>query len=98
MKINIAYNDSFRTFDSPSGVYFVGVTVIYNGNRFEELNSYEDSPYKQDEEIVLDENLKIILHYYSNPILSEILEEFSGYEGMGFIEIKKDVFRVSVCI
>ena len=98
MKINIAYNDSFRTFDSPLGVYFVGVTVIYNGNRFEALNSYEDSPYKQDEEIVLDEDLKIILHYYSNPILAEILEEFSGYEGMGFIEIKNEKFHISVCI
>ncbi len=98
MRINIAYNDSLRTFNSPSGVYFVGVGVIYNGNRFEALNSYTDSPYKQDEEIVLDENLKIILHYYNNPILAEILEEFSGYEGIGFIEIKSEVFHISVCI
>lgn len=98
MRINIAYNDSLRTFNSPSGVYFVGVGVIYNGNRFEALNSYTDSPYKQDEEIVLDENLKIILHYYNNPILAEILEEFSGYEGIGFIEIKNDVFHISVYI
>ena len=98
MRINIAYNNSLRTFDSPLGVYFVGVTVIYNGNRFEALNPYTDSPYKQDEEIVLDENLKIILHYYSNPILAEILEEFSGYEGIGFIEIGSEVFHISVCI
>lgn len=98
MRINIVYNNSLRTFDSPSGVYFVGVTVIYNGNRFVALNSYMDSPYKQDEEIVLDENLKISLHYYSNPILAEILEEFSGYEGIGFIEIKSEVFQISVCI
>ena len=49
-------------------------------------------------EIVLDENLKIILHYYNNSILAEILEEFSGYEGLGFIEIKNEVFQISVCI
>ena len=47
---------------------------------------------------VIDENLKIILHYYNNPILAEILEEFSGYEGLGFIEIKNEVFQISVCI
>ncbi len=77
MRINIIYNNSLRTVDSPPGVYFVGVGVICNGSRFEALNSYTDSPHKQDKEIVLDENLKIILHYYSNPMLSEILEEFS---------------------
>lgn len=98
MRINIAYNDSLTTFNSPSGVYFVGVTVIYNSNYFVALCSYEDSPYKQDKEVVLDENLKIILHYYSNPILVEILEEFSGYEGMDFIEIKNEKFHISVCI
>ena len=98
MRINIAYNNSLRTFDSPSGVYFVGVGVIYNGNRFEVLNSYTDSPYKEDEEIVLDANLKIILHYYSDAILAEILKEFSGYEGLSFIEIKNEVFHISVCI
>lgn len=98
MRINIAYNNNLRTFDSPSGVYFVGVGVIYNGKRFEALNSYTYSPYKEDEEIVLDENLKIILHYYNNPILAEILEEFSSYEGLGFIEIKNEIFQISVCI
>ena len=98
MRINIAYNNGLKVFDSPSDVYFVGVTVIYKGCRFEALNSYTDSPYKQEEEIVLDEKLKIILHYYINPILAEILEEFSGYEGMGFIEIKNEKFHISVCI
>ena len=64
MRINIAYNDSLRTVDSPSGVYFVGVTVIYNSNHFVALCSYEDSPYKQDKEIVLDENFKIARSWF----------------------------------
>ena len=96
MRINVAYNNSSRVFDSPRRVYFVGITASYKGNRFEVLNSYTDSPYKQDEELVLDENLKIIFHYYSNPILAEILEEFSGYDGINFIEIKNEVFHISV--
>lgn len=98
MRINIAYNNSLRVFDPPPGVYFVGVTAIYKENHFIALNSCKDDPCKQDEEIVLDEHFKIIIHYYSNPTLAEILEEFSGYEGISFIEMKNEVFRISVSI
>ncbi len=98
MRVNIVYNNSSRVLESPTGVYFVGITVIYNDNRFEALNSYTESPYKQDEEIVLEKNLKIILHYYSNPILEEVFEQFLGYEGLSFIEIKNEVFHISACI
>ena len=66
----------------------VGATIIYEGKRFEALNSYNDSPFKQEEEIIFDEKLKVILHYYSNPVLEEVLKEFLGFEGIKCIEIK----------
>ena len=98
MKISINCNDNLKVFDSPPSVYFVGATIICKGKKFVALDSYNDSPLKQDEEIIFDEKLKVILHYYSNPALEEILTEVSGYEGPGFIEIKTEVFQISVCI
>jgi len=98
MKISINYNGKLRAFTSPPNIYFVGATVIHNGKRFISLNSYDDSQFKQDEEIIFDENLKVILHYYSNPTLEEVLKEFSGFEGIEFIEIKNDVFHISVIV
>lgn len=98
MKISINYNDNRKVFDTPPSVYFVGVTIICEGKNFVALNSYNDSPFKQDEEIILNENLKVILHYYSNPALEEILKEFSGFEGITCIEIKNDAFHISVIV
>lgn len=98
MKISINYNDNWKAFDSPPSVYFVGATIIYKGKRFEALNSYNDSPFKQDEEIIFDEKLKVILHYYSNPTLEEVLKEFSGFEEIRCIEIKNDVFHLSIIV
>lgn len=98
MKISINYHDNRKVFSSPQSVYFVGATIIYEGKRFEALNSYNDSPFNQDEEIIFDEKLKVILHYYSNPMLEEVLKEFSGFEGIRFIEIKNDVFNLSITV
>ncbi len=98
MKISINYNDNWKVFDSPPSVYFVGATIIYKGKRFEALNSYNDSPFKQDEEIIFDEKLKVILHYYSNPALEEILTEFSGFEGIRCIEMRNDAFHISIIL
>ena len=98
MKISINYNDNRKVFSSPQSVYFVGATIIYEGKRFEALNSYNDSLFKQDEEIIFDEKLKVILHYYSNPVLEEVLKEFSGFEGIRCIEIKNDVFHISIIV
>ena len=98
MKISINYNDNWKAFDSPPSVYFVGATIIYEDKRFEALNSYNDSPFKQDKEIIFDEKLKVILHYYSNPALEEVLTEFSGFEGIRCIEIINDAFHISVIV
>ena len=98
MKISINYNDNWKTVDSPTSVYFVGATIIYKDKRFEALNSYNDSPFKQDEEIIFDENLKVILHYYNNPTLEEVLTEFSGFEGIRCVEIKNDIFHMSIIV
>lgn len=97
MKISINYNNNWKLFDSPPNVYFVGATIIYENKRFEALNSYNDSPFKQDEEIIFDE-LKVILHYYSNPALEEILTEFSGFEGISYIEMRNDTFHISIIV
>ena len=98
MKISINCNDNLKVFDSPPSVYFVGATIICEDKKFVALNSYNDSPFKQDEEIIFDENLKVILHYYSNPVLEEVLKEFSGFEGIRYIEIKNDVFYISIIV
>ena len=98
MKISINYNDNWKVFDSPKSVYFVGAAIIYKGKRFEALNSYNDSPFKQDEEIIFDEKLKVIFHYYSNPVLEEVLKEFLGFEGIRCIEIKNDAFHISIIV
>jgi len=98
MKISINYNDNRKVFSSPQSVYFVGATIIYKGKRFEALNSYNDNPFKQDEEIIFDEKLKVILHYYSNPTLEEVLKEFSGFGGIRCMEIKNNVFHISIIV
>lgn len=98
MKISINYNNSLQVFDFPHGAYFVGATVIYKEKRFVALNSYDDNPFKQDEELDFDEKFKVILHYYSNPMLEEVLKEFSGFEGIRFIELKNDVFNLSITV
>lgn len=96
--VSINYNDNRKAFGSPQSAYFVGATIIYEGKRFEALNSYNDSPFKQEEEIIFDEKLKVILHYYSNPVLEEVLKEFLGFEGIKCIEIKNDAFHISIIV
>lgn len=98
MKISINYNDNRKAFDSPPSVYFVGATIIYEDKRFAAFNSYSDSPFKQDKEIIFDKKFKVILHYYSNPALEEVLTEFSGFEGIRCIEIKNDAFHISIIV
>ena len=49
MKISINYNDNRKAFGSPKSAYFVGAAIIYEGKRFEALNSYNDRPFKQEE-------------------------------------------------
>lgn len=98
MKISINYNNNWKVFDSPPSVYFVGATIICKGKKFVALDSYNDSPLKQDEEIIFDESFKVILHYYSTPALEEILTEFSGFEGIRCIEIKNDIFHISIIV
>ncbi len=39
-----------------------------------------------------------VFHYYSNPVLEEVLKEFSGFEGIRCIEIKNDVFHISIIV
>ena len=96
MKIKIAYKDEQRIIDSPEGVDFVGFSVNHKSSQYNAFNSFKDCPYKQDEEIVFDENFKIILHYYSSATLNEFLQFFAGYEGMAFIEIENNDFQMSV--
>ena len=59
------------------------------------INNYSS---KKHEEIILDENAKLILHYYSTSEAKEILESFKGYEGIGCIEIHNPLLDLIVSI
>lgn len=92
MRTDITIGDYHRVFDSPEGVYLVGVTVIRDGrNTFSTINNLViDGVGSEDEEIELDCGVKLIFHYYSSPFLGWLMGEFAGFEGMKFIEVRED--------
>lgn len=97
MKIDIISANCQKVFDFPPGVHFVGVMVIYNGVTFNVLY-HSDDVCTYNEEIVLDENLKIVFRYYNGSKAEEVLKAFAGYEGIKCIEIKNTTFSLCVCI
>ena len=99
MKIEFLYGDSHKVLEAPAGVYFVGLTAIYNGYHVSALDAdAEDARFWRDEEIRLSEELTVILHYYSAPTLAEVAEEFAGFAGMKMLEIKNEAFYLFVTV
>ena len=95
MKISITSTKLQKVYVVPPDVYFVGVTLIYKDMNIEIINNYSS---KKHEEIILDENAKLILHYYSTSGAKEILESFEGYEGIRCIEIHNPLLDLIVSI
>jgi len=86
MRTEITIGGCRRVFNSPEGVYLVGITVRRDGNNFSTIH-FGDSG--TDEEIMLDDSTTIIFHYYSMPFLEELMEEFKAFGGMKITEIRE---------
>ena len=99
MRIDITCGEHRKVFESPAGIHFFGLTVTCNDNHFSVINpcSDEDS-YRHDEEIVFEESLNVVLHYYSSPMIAEVVKEFSEFEGMKFIEMQNKDFSLVVWV
>lgn len=95
MKINITYDNFEKVIVAPEGVHFLGVTVKYGDITLEALTNRLST---NNEEIVLNENLKIILHYYDSPEALEIREAFNGYNDFEFIEIHDEKFSLIMSV
>lgn len=99
MKIEFDYADHHEVFESPVQVHLIGVTIINNGRHLSAWDfELEDESHQKDEVINLDENLKLIFHYYTGEKIGEMRKEFHGYEGMKFIEIKNNEFNLIVFV
>lgn len=95
MKINITSENIQKVIVAPKGVHFLGVTVKYDNVTLEALTNRLST---NNEEIVLNEDLKIILHYYDSPEALEIREAFNGYNNFEFIEIHNEKFSLVISI
>lgn len=103
MRIDITYGGQRRVFESPDGVDLVGVTVIHNGNQFSTINvdtdDLSDDPcFRRDEQVVSEERLTVVLHYYSSPKLAEAMAELCGFEGMKCTEIQSGDVTLTVWV
>ena len=72
MKISITTTNFQKDFVLPSDAHFVGITLIYENMSLDliKIKNYSSEKY---EEMVLDENTKLIFHYYSTLKAKEIL-------------------------
>lgn len=95
MKINIRSDNFEKVIVTPEYVYFVGITVKFDYGTLEVLNSNLST---NNEEIILDENLKIILHYYDSPEALEIKEAFKDYIGFECVEVNNKKFSLNISI
>ncbi len=89
MITDITFGEYHKVFDSPDDVHYVGVSVKYNDSNFSLITGLERTgAVRKDEVIVLDENIKVILHNYSSPELSELAKEFDSFKGMKTAEVR----------
>ena len=89
MITDIRFGDYHKVFQSPDDVHYVGISVKYNDNNFSLITGIERTgAVRKDEVIVLDENIKVILHNYSSPELFELVKELNSYKGMKTAEVR----------
>lgn len=89
MRTDITFGEYRKVFTSPDDVHYVGVSVRYNGNNFSLITGIERAgAVRKDEVITLEENIKVILHNYSSPELSELVKEFDNFKGMKISEVR----------
>lgn len=97
MKINITATNFQKDFVLPLDAHFVGITLINENMSLDiiKIKNYSSEKY---EEMVLDENTKLIFHYYSSSKAKEILESFDRYKGLRCIEVHNSKIDLVVSI
>ena len=89
MTTDITFGDYHKVFVAPDDVHYVGVSVKYNGNNFSLITGIERTgAVRKDEVVTLGENIKVILHYYSSPELSELVKELDSFKGMKLSDVR----------
>ncbi len=89
MITDITFGDYHKVFVAPDDVHYVGISVKYNDNNFSLITGIERTgAVRKDEVIILDENIKVILHNYSSPELSELVKELDSFKGMKISEVR----------
>lgn len=95
MTTDITFGDYHKVFVAPDDVHYVGVSVKYNGNNFSLITGIERTgAVRKDEVVTLGENIKVILHYYSSPELSELVKELDSFKGMKLSEVRTGKLRL----
>ena len=95
MTTDITFGDYHKVFVAPDDVHYVGVSVKYNGNNFSLITGIERTgAVRKDEVVTLDENIKVILHYYSSPELSELVKELDSFKGMKLSDVRTGKLRL----
>ena len=88
MKTDITFGEYHIAVDAPEEVHFVGISVKQKGTNYSLITGVENTgAIRQDQEIILGDGIKITLHNYSSPELSEMSKELNGFKGMKFAEI-----------
>lgn len=94
MKAEIVFRGCQSSIEIPEEVCLAGVTVMCNGDRCSALEL--DFVNRREEEIVITEGMKVILHYYTAPSIVEIAKEFANFEGMKYLEIEQPEYSVEI--
>ena len=95
MTTDITFGDYHKVFVAPDDVHYVGVSVKYNGNNFSLITGIERTgAVRKDEVVTLGDNIKVILHYYSSPELSELVKELDSFKGMKLSDVRTGKLRL----
>lgn len=97
MKISITTTNFQKDFALPLDAYFVGITLIY-GNMNMDIIKIKNHSCEWLEEIILNENAKIILYYYNSLKAKDIFELFEKYKGIQCIEVHNSIIDLVVSI
>ena len=94
MRADVIFRGQQKSLVIPEDVCLVGVTVVSDGNRCSVLDW--DFADRHNEEIVISEEFKVILHCYTAPAIAEIGKAFLTFDGMRYLEIRERDYYVGI--
>ena len=94
MRIDIISSQFCKSIEITSQTDLIGITVFYkNDRRCSVLDFEANGIEKWDEEILINADVKVIVHHYIGPKLAEIVKEFDGFKKMKYSEHRwKDLY------